>query len=159
MISRHFRLLVGASAASVAACLACFNPSLEAQANRRARTSRGLAAGAKVAQSAKGSEALQEAWHMLDEDATTGWVSEPGAHLQPTVIELADRRVIHSVQFDTAQIETEGREPKEVLVEISDTSATAGFKPLVRASLSAARRMASGSTWRAIFQAAGCASA
>jgi hypothetical protein len=51
---------------------------------------------------------------------------------------LADRSVIRSVQFDTASIETDGREPKEMLVEISDTSATDGFKPLARATLSAA---------------------
>jgi OmpA-OmpF porin, OOP family len=133
---RHLRLLVGASVVSVAACLACFNPSLEAQAAKpQGEDLAGLAAGAMIVQSAKGSS---EAWYMLDEDATTGWVSESGAHLEPTVIELADRSVIHSVQFDTEHIETDGREPKEVLVEISDTSATAGFKPLVRASLSVA---------------------
>ncbi len=98
----------------------------------------GLAAGAIVVQRATAADSNGEAWFMLDEDGKTGWTSLSGAHLQPTVIELSDRSVIRSVQFDTANIETDGREPKDVLVEMSDTSATDGFKPIARGTLGAA---------------------
>src|SRR5690349_5451336 len=113
----------------------------------------GLAAGAIVVQAAKSPGGTAEAWYMLDEDKTTGWTSESGAHLQPNVIELEDRSVIRSVQFDTASIETDGREPKEVLVEIADTRATDGFKPLVRATLTAAPK--DGQTFKAPAEGTG----
>jgi outer membrane protein OmpA-like peptidoglycan-associated protein len=129
----HPRFLLGAGASCVIVSL-CLGSSF-AHAQTPDENVAGLGAGAIVIQGAKGSA---QAWFMLDEDTTTGWTSEPGAHLEPTVIELADRSTIRGVQFDTASIETDGREPKEVLVEISDTSATDGFKPLLRATLTAA---------------------
>jgi len=46
------------------------------------------------------------------------------------VIELASRSTIKSVAFDTAHDERDGRVPKEVLLEVSDTSAKDGFKPI-----------------------------
>jgi len=113
----------------------------------------GLAAGAIVVQRARAPEAVGEAWYMFDEDPKTGWTSESGAHLQPTVIELADRSVIRSVQFDTANIETDGREPKEILVEMSDTSATDGFKPIARVTLTAAPK--DGQTFKTIAEVPG----
>jgi outer membrane protein OmpA-like peptidoglycan-associated protein len=113
----------------------------------------GLAAGAIVVQRAKATDSNGEAWYMLDEDVKTGWTSEPGAHLQPTVIELSDRSVIRSVRFDTANIETDGREPKEMLVEMSDTSATDGFKPIARGVLSAAPK--DGQTFKATAEVPG----
>ena len=56
----------------------------------------------------------------------------------PTVIELPDRSVIRSVQFDTGLVETDGRLAKRMLVEMSDTSATEGFKPIADVTLSSA---------------------
>lgn len=97
----------------------------------------GLAAGAVVVVRPTPPDANGEAWFLLDEDLRTGWTSLEGKHLEPTVIELPDRSVIRSVQFDTGQVEIDGRLPKRVLVEMSDTSATAGFKPIADVTLAA----------------------
>src|SRR6476619_1334542 len=65
-----------------------------------------------------------EAYYMFDEDPLTGWASKDHQFGEPTVIEMADRGVIKSLEFDEARIEYDGRLPHEVLVEVSDTSAT-----------------------------------
>jgi hypothetical protein len=95
----------------------------------------GLASGAMVVQRAKAPDANGEAWFMFDEDGQTGWTSDSGHHLEPTVVELAERSTIKSLQIDTARIETDGRLPKDVLFEVSDTSATTGFKPIATVTL------------------------
>jgi outer membrane protein OmpA-like peptidoglycan-associated protein len=100
----------------------------------------GLAAGAVVVVRPTAPDANGEAWFLLDEDPRTGWTSDAGHQLEPTVIELADRSVIRSVQFDTAQVETDGRIPKRILVEMSDTSAKDGFKPIADVTLSASQK-------------------
>jgi outer membrane protein OmpA-like peptidoglycan-associated protein len=100
----------------------------------------GLASGAIVAVRPTPADANGEAWFLLDDDVRTGWTSLAGHHLEPTVIELADRSVIRTVQFDTANDEWEGRVPKRVLVEMSDASATDGFKPIADVTLAAAMK-------------------
>src|ERR1700687_1339974 len=72
----------------------------------------GLAAGAVVVQRPTAADANGEAWFLLDEDLRTSWTSQDGKQLYPTVIELADRSVIKTVQFDTKNAEWEGRLPK-----------------------------------------------
>src|ERR1044072_7295149 len=98
----------------------------------------GLAAGAVVVVRPTPPDANGEAWFLLDEDLRTGWTSLDGKHLEPTVIELQDRSVTHSAQFDPGSVEPDGRLPKRVLVEMSDTSATDGFKPIADVTLQAA---------------------
>src|SRR5436305_15335126 len=83
----------------------------------------GLAAGAVVVVRPTAGDANGEAWFLLDEDLRTGWTSLEGHQLEPTVIELAERSVIRTVQFDTGHDEYEGRLPKRVLIEMSDSSA------------------------------------
>ncbi|HEV8241769.1 MAG TPA: OmpA family protein [Thermoanaerobaculia bacterium] len=100
----------------------------------------GLASGAVVVIRPTAGDANGEAWFLLDEDLRTGWTSLDGKHLEPTVIELPDRSVIRTVQFDTGLVEFDGRLPKRVLVEMSDTSATAGFKPIADVTLSPAMK-------------------
>jgi outer membrane protein OmpA-like peptidoglycan-associated protein len=95
-----------------------------------------LANGALVLKGAKPAESGAAAWHMLDEDPATGWCSDTGTWNEPTTIELASRSTIKSVAFDTAKDEWEGRVPKEVLLEVSDTSPTDGFKPVATVTLS-----------------------
>src|ERR1044071_1508926 len=97
----------------------------------------GLAAGAVTVVRPTPVDSNGEAWFLLDEDVNSGWTSLEGKHLEPTVVELPDRSVIRGVQFDTAHVEYEGRLPKRVLVEMSDTSATAGFTPIADVTLSA----------------------
>src|SRR4051812_38690786 len=97
----------------------------------------GLGAGAVVVVRPTPADANGEAWFLLDEDLRTGWTSLDGKHLEPAVIELPDRSVIRTVQFDTGRVEIDGRLPRRVLVEMSDTSATDGFKPIADVTLAA----------------------
>lgn len=99
-----------------------------------------LANGALVIKGAKPADRNGEAWHMLDEDSTSGWCSDTGTWNEPTTIEMAGRSTIKSVSFDTAHDEWEGRVPKEVLLEVSDASATDGFKPIADVTLSGAQK-------------------
>src|SRR5690349_16523805 len=101
------RSLLGAGASCVIVSLCLASPFATTLANAQTPDENvaGLGAGAIVIQSPKGPGAGAQAWFMLDEDTTTGWTSDPGSHLEPTVIELADRSTIRSVQFDTASIE------------------------------------------------------
>src|SRR3954470_22611893 len=100
----------------------------------------GLAAGAVVVVRPTPPDANGEAWVMLDEDLRPGGASLAGHHLEPTVIELQDRSVIRSVQFDTGSVETDGRLARRMLVEMSDTSATDGFTPIADVTLAADMR-------------------
>jgi OOP family OmpA-OmpF porin len=97
----------------------------------------GLAAGAVVVVRPTVADANGEAWFLLDEDLRTSWTSLDGKHLEPTVIELQDRSVIKSVQFDTGNVDWDGRLAKRMLVEMSDVSATEGFKPIADVTLAA----------------------
>ena len=100
----------------------------------------GLAAGAVVVVRPTPPDANGEAWFLLDEDLRTGWTSLDGKQLEPTVIELPDRSLVRSVQFDTGNVETDGRLAKRMLVEMSDTSPTDGFKPIADVTLTAAMK-------------------
>jgi len=97
----------------------------------------GLAAGAVVVVRPTPPDANGEAWFLLDEDLRTSWTSLDGKQLEPTVIELPDRSIVRSVQFDTGNVETDGRLAKRMLVEMSDTSPTDGFKPIADVTLAA----------------------
>ena len=90
-----------------------------------------LGSGAIPVVSATPIEKGAAAWRMLDEDPLTGWCSTDAHWKEPTVIEMPDRAVIRNIAFDLQHVEWEGRVPKEVTVEVSDTSATDGFKPIV----------------------------
>ena len=100
----------------------------------------GLASGAVVVVRPTVGDGNGEAWFLLDEDLRTSWTSLGGKHLEPTVIELPDRSIVRRVQFDTGLVDFDGRLPKRVLVEMSDTSATEGFKPIADVNLSAAMK-------------------
>lgn len=94
-----------------------------------------LASGAYPIVRADAPEASASPYYMFDEDPTTGWASPDGKYNEPTVIELADRSIIRSVGFDEAGIAYDGRLPKEVLVEMSDTGASSGFKEIARVTM------------------------
>jgi outer membrane protein OmpA-like peptidoglycan-associated protein len=95
-----------------------------------------LASGAMPVVRASAPEQGGETYYMFDEDPTTGWASNDGKYAEPTVVELADRGVIKSVAFDEQRIAYDGRLPHEVLVEMSDTSPTDGFKPIADVTMS-----------------------
>jgi outer membrane protein OmpA-like peptidoglycan-associated protein len=77
-----------------------------------------------------------EARWLTDENPATGWASVQGAKGPfAIVISLPGRSELHSLEFDTASVETEKRGAKDIEVTISDTSATAGFVPLTTVAL------------------------
>lgn len=93
-----------------------------------------LTTGAVIVQKAQAADANGEAWYMFDEDGATGWCSTDD---KPTsaVLELPHRALLKTLQFDLKNIEQDGRVPKDVVVEMSDTGATDGFKPILTTSI------------------------
>jgi len=80
-----------------------------------------------------------EAIFLLDENAQSGWANVKGRNgPYEIVISMPERSEIQAVAFDTAAAEKPERSAKNVDVLISDTSATAGFKPLTSVTLKAA---------------------
>jgi outer membrane protein OmpA-like peptidoglycan-associated protein len=77
----------------------------------------------------------QAQW-MIDEKPGTGWAS-PDGDLKPavTVIALPERTVLKRLEFDTGSTDGENRGAKDVLVEVSDTSAKEGFKKVAEVAL------------------------
>src|ERR1043166_5602559 len=97
----------------------------------------GIAQGAMIVRNPD-KESLHPAYMMLDESAEHDWVSADGrATNLAFVIELAERSTIDHVAFDTASSELDTHAPKDVTVELSDTSADAGFKPIAKVTLKA----------------------
>lgn len=94
-----------------------------------------LASGAFPVSRASAPEQGGEAYYMFDDDPQTGWASQDGKFNEATVVEMADRAVIKQVGFDEAHIAYDGRLPKKIIVEVSDTNATTGFKPIAEVSL------------------------
>lgn len=91
----------------------------------------GLAQGAMVVSSP---QSYAEAYYMLDEDPRTTWSADTVVD-KPVVIELAQRSAIERLSFDDTAAEYEGQVPRNVIVEMSDTSATDGFKPIANVTL------------------------
>jgi len=76
------------------------------------------------------------AMYMLDGQAGTGWAS-PEKVLTPavTVVEMSERSLLKRLEFDTGNTDGENRGAKDVLVEVSDTSARDGFKKIAEVAL------------------------
>ena len=76
------------------------------------------------------------AFWLLDEKPDTGWASpENVVTPQTMVIALSEKSQMDQLAFDTAGIDGDGRGAKDIAVEISDTSATAGFQKIAQVSL------------------------
>ncbi len=73
-------------------------------------------------------ESSGDLYYMIDDDDTTGFVTD--TMNQPAVLELAGRSVIHSLAFRTQKDEVDSRYPKDLLIEMSDTSAQSGFSTI-----------------------------
>lgn len=77
-----------------------------------------------------------EAIWLLDERPDSGWASpENNVAPQTMVIALPEKTQLNRLAFDTAAIDREGRGAKDVVVEMSDESATAGFQKIAQVSL------------------------
>jgi outer membrane protein OmpA-like peptidoglycan-associated protein len=95
-----------------------------------------FAGGALIVQAPQEYGGGWAAMSMLDGQAGTGWAS-PEKVLTPavTVVELSERTLLKRLEFDTGGTDGENRGAKDVLVEVSDTSAKDGFKKIAEVSL------------------------
>jgi len=76
------------------------------------------------------------AFWLLDDKATSGWATpENSIAPQTIVIALPERTQLDRLSFDTGSIDGDGRGAKDITVEMSDTSATAGFQQIAAVSL------------------------
>jgi outer membrane protein OmpA-like peptidoglycan-associated protein len=90
-----------------------------------------LTAGAWIVEKPQEYDANWASFWMLDELPGSGWAS-PENVLTPaaTVIALPERTLLKRLEFDTGGTDGENRGAKDILVEVSDTSAKDGFKPI-----------------------------
>ena len=73
---------------------------------------------------------------LLDERPGAGWCSVKGHTKDQTfVIALPEQTLLDQLEFDTAGVDKDERSAKDLLVEMSDTSATAGFSPIATVAL------------------------
>jgi outer membrane protein OmpA-like peptidoglycan-associated protein len=73
---------------------------------------------------------------ILDDDSRSGWAS-PNGDLGPhaVVLELPTAARMTAFEFDTRSVDGAGRAARDVVVEVSDQSAEAGFRQVLKATL------------------------
>ncbi|MHB0968968.1 MAG: OmpA family protein [Thermoanaerobaculia bacterium] len=76
------------------------------------------------------------AWGIIDEYPEHGWATpNEGVTPQTFVIALPEKTLLQRLEFDTGSVDGEGRGAKDVVVEVSDTSAEAGFTQIAAVAL------------------------
>jgi len=96
----------------------------------------GLEQGAFVVVAPQSIDYGTGAFRILDGDPKAGFSSAEGqATGHPIVIALPERCSIDRVQFDTGTAGLDTHTPKQIVVEMSDTSAADGFKPIANVTL------------------------
>ncbi len=74
--------------------------------------------------------------NMLDDSPQSGWACEEGnVSNNIFVFEMLGTSTLERFEFDTASVDSRGAGAKEVLVEVSTASASAGFTPVLETSL------------------------
>jgi outer membrane protein OmpA-like peptidoglycan-associated protein len=95
-----------------------------------------LSAGSLLVQKPEEYGGTWSGFYILDENPKVGWASPKGKLTNHIfVIALAEKTQLQRLEFDTAQVDGDGRGAKDVTVELSDQSATEGFKPIARVTL------------------------
>jgi len=95
-----------------------------------------FSSGALVVQKPQEYSEGWSAFWLLDDKATSGWATpENSIAPQTIVIALPERTQLDRLSFDTASIDGDGRGAKDITVEMSDASATAGFQQIAAVSL------------------------
>ena len=95
-----------------------------------------FSSGAMVVQKPQEYGDSWSAFWILDENAGTGWATPKGVTgNQVMVIEMPERSLLKSLEFDAARVDGPGRGAKDILVEVSDTGAAAGFKAIAQVTL------------------------
>ena len=88
-----------------------------------------LSAGALIVRKPQEYNDAWSAFWLLDERSQSGWAAPEGVTTPQTiVIALPERTVLDAVEFDTAGADCDGCAAKGALVEVSDTSASDGFR-------------------------------
>ena len=73
---------------------------------------------------------------IVDENPRTGWCSPKGKISNNVlVIELAEKSMFDSLEFDTGHVDGKGRGAKDIIVELSDDGPTEGFTKIASVSL------------------------
>lgn len=95
-----------------------------------------FASGALIVQKPQEYSDAWSAFWLLDERRDTGWATPKGViGNQTAVIELPDRSILTTLEFDTGHIEKPGEGAKDIRVEMSDTSMKTGFRKIADVSL------------------------
>jgi hypothetical protein len=77
-----------------------------------------------------------DAQNLLDDSPTTGWANETGNIKNNVfVFELAAEATLEGFEFDNAGVDAEGAAAREILVEVSNESASAGFNRVLQTTL------------------------
>jgi hypothetical protein len=75
-------------------------------------------------------------WNILDDSSSSGWASEKGGVTNNVfVFEMVAEAFIERFEFDTAGIDTDGAAAKDIIVEVSKTSAKDGYEQILQVSL------------------------
>jgi outer membrane protein OmpA-like peptidoglycan-associated protein len=78
--------------------------------------------------------------NLLDDSPESGWASETGRTADNVfVFEMIAPATIERFEFDNAHVDDEGASAKDVTVEVSSTSASAGFEVVLKATLGNAK--------------------
>jgi outer membrane protein OmpA-like peptidoglycan-associated protein len=74
--------------------------------------------------------------NLLDDSPSSGWCSEEGKVSNNVfVFELAAEAILTAFEFDTAEVDGDGRGAKDLTVEVSSLSKDTGFQKVLQASL------------------------
>ncbi|MBU0968968.1 MAG: OmpA family protein [Proteobacteria bacterium] len=74
--------------------------------------------------------------NLLDDSPQSGWACESGKIQNNVfVFELVGATTLERFEFDNTSVDAENAGAKDILVEVSDTSASDGFAPVLQASL------------------------
>ena len=77
-----------------------------------------------------------QANNIIDEFPQHGWATDKNKVTNESItIEFPAKTTLKTLVFDTVQVDTEGSAAKDISVEISDTSATAGFREILAVTL------------------------
>jgi len=117
-------------------CFAQRSANLTAPASSPAPSLVSFSSGALIVQRPSEYNGDWSALRLTDERPNSGWATAQGVVIhQVIVIEMAERSLLKSLEFDTGSIDGPGRGAKDILVEVSDTGAGDGFKKIAQVSL------------------------
>jgi len=96
-----------------------------------------FSSGALVVQKPQEYDQNWSSFWMFDGRADTGWATPEGvATPQTIVVSLPEKTQLDRIEFDNAHVDgDDGRGAKDVVVEMSDVSATDGFQPIATVAL------------------------